>query len=289
MVPVKSAGFVLAIVIVIGAAGLGAQSPSGFPVDPGFGFPKTPVVNPVPQGFLGKNWAMDRQVSDPALKGNCGNLKIEGACETPVNLLEPLFNGRMRAWIQIFHSGGQYDEVMSPKWTCVAAGIQTGLQEAYLFNFTANSDSIVQNWEQSNWSRMIWVDGRPHPAATEAYYHGHSIARVISPTEFWVHSSNFTFDTDGWDDHTHLPTSHMKQLLEKYKLVDNNTMMIEFTVIDPVFLKGPFTWRKQYKVSNDKFVDRWDCDPQATIPEVYQTEKPRYNDDTEWLKFNPFK
>jgi hypothetical protein len=204
MVPLKNAAIVL--VIMIGAATLAAQSPQGFPVDPGFGFPKTPVVNPVPQGFLGKNWAMDRMVTDPALKGNCGNLHIEGACETPVNLLEPLFNGRMKAWIQVFHSGGQYDEVMSPKWTCVAAGIQTGLQEAYLFNFTANSDSIVQNWEQSNWSRMIWVDGRPHPAATEAYYHGHSIGRVISPTEFWVHTSNFTFDTDGWDDHTHLPT-----------------------------------------------------------------------------------
>jgi hypothetical protein len=86
-----------AMVIMAGAAEPGAQSPAGFPNDPGYGFPKTPVVNPVAQGFLGKNWALDRQIKDPAFRGNCGSLKIDGACETPVNLLEPLFlNGRMR-------------------------------------------------------------------------------------------------------------------------------------------------------------------------------------------------
>ena len=200
--------------------------------------------------------------------------------------LEPVFNGRMRAWIQLFHAGGQYAEVMSPKWSCVAAGIQTGLQEAYLFSFTANPEVILQKWEQSNWERVIWMDGRPHPPLIQAFYHGHSIGRVVSPTEFIVHTSNFTFDTDGFDDHSHLPTSHLKQLVERYTLVDKDTMTIEFTIIDPVFLKAPFTWKKQYKVTDQQLVDRWDCDPGATYPEVFQTEKPRYADETEWTKYN---
>jgi hypothetical protein len=275
-----------AMVIMAGAADAVAQSPAGFPTDPGYGFPKTPVVNPVAQEFLGKNWGMERS-KDSALRGNCGSLKIDGACETPVDKLEPLFNGRMRAWIQLFHSGGTYDEVMSPKWSCAAAGIQTGLQEAYLFRFTANSNALLQQWEQSNWTRTIYMDGRPHPPLVELFYHGHSIGRVVSPTEFLVHTSNFTFDTDGFDDHSHLPTSHMKQLVERYILVDKDTMQIEFTIIDPVFLKAPFTWKKQYKVSDQELVDRWDCDPDATYPEVYQTERPRYADDTEYLKYNP--
>jgi hypothetical protein len=295
MVPVKNAALayrkiwssaLFAIVIAAGAADVAAQSPEGFPNDPGYGFPKTPVVNPVAQGFLGKNWAMERS-KDPALRGNCGSLKIEGACETPVDKLEPLFNGRMRGWIQLFHGGGTYDEVMSPKWSCAAAGIQTGLQEAYLFRFTANSNALLQQWEQSNWTRTIYMDGRPHPPLVELFYHGHSIGRVVSPTEFLVHTSNFTFDTDGFDDHSHLPTSHLKQLVERYILVDKDTMQIEFTIIDPVFLKAPFTWKKQYKVTDQELVDRWDCDPGATYPEVYQTEKPRYADDTEYLKYNP--
>jgi hypothetical protein len=275
-----------AMVMMGGGAGVGAQSPAGFPNDPGFGFPATPVVNPVAQGFLGKNWGMERS-KDPLLRGNCGPLKIDGACETPVDRLEPLFNGRMRAWIQLFHSGGTYDEVMSPKWSCAAAGLQTGLQEAYLFRLTANSNALLQQWEQSNWTRTIWMDGRPHPPLVEAFYHGHSIGRVVSPTEFLVHTSNFTFDTDGFDDHSHLPTSHLKQLVERYILVDKDTMQIEFTITDPVFLKAPFSWKKQYKVSDQELVARWDCDPGATYPEVYQTERPRYADDTEYLKYNP--
>lgn len=278
---------VLIAILVAAAAAVSAQSPAGFPNDPGNGFPRTPVINPIAVGFLGKNWAMDRQVKDPALRGNCGTILKGGACETPVDRLEPLFNGRMKAWIQVFHAGGEYDEVMSPKWSCAAAGIQTGLQEAYLFNFTANPEAVLQNWEQSNWTRTIYVDGRPHPPLIQNFYHGHSIGRVVSPTEFIVHTANFTFDTDGFDDHSHLPTSHLKQLTERYVLVDKDTMTIEFTIVDPVFLKAPFTWKKQYKVTTQKMVERWDCDPEATYPEVYQTEKPRYGDDTEWLKFNP--
>jgi hypothetical protein len=278
---------VLIAMIVAAASTLAAQSPAGFPNDPGNGLPKTPLINPIAQGFLGRNWALDRQVKDPALRGNCGSILQGGACETPVDRLEPLFNGRMRGWIQLFHAGGQYDEVMSPKWSCVAAGIQTGLQEAYLFNFTANPEAVLQNWEQSNWTRTIYIDGRPHPPLIQAFYHGHSIGRVVSPTEFVVHTANYTFDTDGFDDHSHLPTSHLKQLTERYVLVDKDTMTIEFTIVDPVFLKAPFTWKKQYKVSNQKMVERWDCDPEATYPEVYQTEKPRYGDDTEWFKYNP--
>jgi hypothetical protein len=273
-----------AALFVVGGAPLSAQSPAGFPNDPGHGFPKTPVVNPVAQAFLGKNWALDRTVKDPALRGNCGSLGIGGACETPVDRLEPLFNGRMRGWIQLFHAGG-YDEVMSAKWACTAAGIQTGLQEAYLFNFTASPEALLQKWEQSNWTRVIYMDGRPHPPLIQAFYHGHSIGRVVSPTELIVHTSSFTFDPDGFDDHSHLPTSHLKQLTERYILLDKDTMQIEFTIVDPVFLKAPFTWKKQYKVTNQQLVSRWDCDPAATLPEVYQTEKPRYNDDTEWIKY----
>ena len=47
----------LAILMAIGAEGLAAQSPAGFPVDPGYGFPKTPVINPIPKG----SWARTGQ------------------------------------------------------------------------------------------------------------------------------------------------------------------------------------------------------------------------------------
>ena len=246
-------------------------------------FPKPPTVSAVPLAFTG-TWRGDNPRGDSEFGGNCGSLKDHYGnprqlCEFPVDRLEPFMNGRMRAWIEFF------DETMSPRWTCVAAGIQTGLQEGYLWEFSANPDALLQRWEQSNWIRPIYMDGRPHPPAMVSLYHGHSIGRVVSPTEIVVHTSNFTFDPDGWDDHSHLATSHRKQLTERYMLQDNDTLIIEFTVDDPIFLKSPFTWRKRYRRTQEPFVSKWDCDPDASLQELYTTIPQKYPDDTEFAKW----
>jgi hypothetical protein len=167
----------------------------------------------------------------------------------------------------------------------VAAGIQTGLQENYLWEFSATPDALIQRWEQSNWARYIYTDGRPHPPHMISLYHGHSIAKVVSPTEIIVDSTNFTFDPDGWDDHSHLATSHRKHLTERYMLTGPDTMIVEFTVDDPIFLKSPFTWRKQYRRTQQPFVSKWDCDPEATLQELYTTIPQKYPDDTEFAKW----
>ena len=246
-------------------------------------FPKTPTVSPVSLAFMG-TWTGDNPRGDSEFGGNCGSLKDHYGnprelCEFPVDKLEPFMNGRMRAWIAFF------DETMSPRWTCVAAGIQTGLQEGYLWEFSTTPDALLQRWEQSNWIRSIYMDGRPHPPALVSLYHGHSIGKVVSPTEIVVHTANFTFDPDGWDDHSHLATSHRKQLTERYLLQDNDTLIIEFTVDDPIFLKSPFTWRKRYRRTQEPFVSKWDCDPDASLQELYTTIPQRYPDDSEFAKW----
>lgn len=274
----KIAGVVLAVLLVGGAAGVSAQAQKTEDL-----FPKIPTVSPVPLAFMG-TWRGDNPRGSSEFGGNCGSLKDHYGqprelCEFPVDKLEPFLNGRMRAWIEFF------DETMSPRWTCVAAGIQTGLQEGYLWEFSATPDALIQRWEQSNWVRYLYTDGRPHPPAMIALYHGHSIARVVSPTEVVVHSSNFTFDPDGWDDHSHLATSHRKQLTERYTLQDNDTMIAEFTVDDPIFLKSPFTWRKRFRRTQQNFVSKWDCDPDASLQELYTTIPQKYPDDTEFAKW----
>lgn len=263
------------LTVAIGAAAQGSRTEDLFP--------KMPTVSPVPLAFMG-TWRGDNPRGSSEFGGNCGSLKDHYGnprelCEFPVDKLEPYMNGRMRAWIEFF------DETMSPRWTCVAAGIQTGLQEGYLWEFSANPDALLQRWEQSNWIRPIYTDGRPHPPAMVSLYHGHAIAKVLSPTEIVVHTSNFTFDPDGWDDHSHLATSHRKQLTERYLLQDNDTLIIEFTVDDPIFLKEPFTWRKRFRRTQQPFVAKWDCDPDASLQELYTTIPQKYPDDTEFAKW----
>ncbi len=186
---------VMAIALVVSAPHLAAQAPAAgqTPVEK-FAplFPKVPTINAVHRDFLG-TWRGNNPRGNTEVGGNCGSLKDHYGnprelCEFPVSKLEPYMNGRMRAWIEFF------DEVLSPRWDCVAAGIQTGLQEGYLWEFSTTPDKLLQRWEQSNWIRDIYTDGRPHPPTTEAFYHGHSIGKVLSPTEIVVDSTNFTFD-----------------------------------------------------------------------------------------------
>ena len=270
----------LAIVIAAGSTELVAQ---GLPKE-GF-FPPAPTISTVPRTFIG-TWKGNNPRGAQEGGGNCGSLKDHYGnprelCEFPVDQLEPHMNGRMRAWIEFF------DEPLSPRWDCVAAGIQTGLQEGYLWEFSTTPDSMVQRWEQSNWVRYIWMDGRPHPPATEVYYHGHSIGKMEAPNMLVVDSTNFTFDPDGFDDHSHLATSVRKHLIERYIMTGSDTMTVEFTIEDPIFLKSNFTWKHTYNKSAQGFISQWDCDPEAGHEELYRTIPQKYPDDSEFLKYNP--
>jgi hypothetical protein len=279
------AGFIAVFVAAITIAGSMELMAQGLPKE-GF-FPPTPTITPVPRDFTGTWRGLNPRGSQEG-GGNCGSLKDHYGnprelCEFPVDKLEPFMNGRLRAWIQFF------DEPLSPRWDCVAAGIQTGLQEGYLWEFSTTPDAVVQRWEQSNWVRYIWMDGRPHPPAQDVFYHGHSIGKMESPNVLVVDSTNFTFDPDGWDDHSHLATSTRKHLVERYILdpKDPDKMTVEFTVDDPIFLKSPFTWKHFYNKTNRTFVSQWDCDPEAGHEELYRTIPQKYPDDTEFLKYNP--
>ena len=134
---------VLAMVIVASAPHLRAQNPANKA-----GFTPTPTVTVMPRDFTG-TYRTDNARGPGDDGGNCGSLKDEYGngrldCEYPVNKLEPYMNGRMRAWIAFF------DEPLSPRWTCVGAGLQTGLQEGYLWQFSTRPDEVVQSWEQSS-------------------------------------------------------------------------------------------------------------------------------------------
>ncbi len=239
---------------------------------------QNPTISPVPSNFHG-TW----RKTSPG--GNCGSLRDPFGgprefCQFPVDQLEPLLNGRARAWIEFS------DETLSPRWACVAAGIQTVLTDAggYLWSISTRPDAVVQSFEQSNWVRYIWMDGRSHPPATDIFYHGHSIGRMEGDV-LVVETTNFTFDPDGWDDQSHIATSHLKTLTERYIPTGPESVEIEFTVEDPVFLKAPFTWSHTYERTDTPFIGSWDCDPEVGLRELYQSIPSRYEDDTTPAKY----
>jgi hypothetical protein len=254
---------------------LAAQRPtSSFPE------PKRGVsYDQFPHGLLG-NWR------PPSFRGpaNCGSLKDErgnprGACQYPVDRFEKVMNDRARAWLQFF------DEPISPKWSCTSGNVLTELNDIYMWNISANDDAILQHFEQSNWRREIYIDGRPHPPATQVFYQGHSIGWMEGET-LVVEAMNFAFDPDGIDDQSHIATSHMKKQTERYALkADDKMMDLTITIEDPIFFNAPITWTMEVKKTDETFTGEWFCDPDVGLHHLYSTTPQRYKDDILFEKY----
>jgi hypothetical protein len=265
----------VAVAMLAGASDLSAQL---------FDNPRIPISSPVPQAFVGTwDWNMPRQ-SCGSVVDSFGKLINDGRpwCQWPIDQLEKVMNGRARAWEKVFSS----DDAMSPRWTCVAAGLGTVLTEGYLRTFSKRADALVMHFEQSNWTRYIYTDGRKHTAPTDIFYHGDSIGWMEGDT-FVVETTNLTFDQDGYDDQAHIPRSHMAKITEHYRIkdIDGDNMELAITVEDPLFLKEPFTYVGALKRTRQTPVGSWDCDPDVAAKELYETFKNPYPDDTTAEKY----
>jgi hypothetical protein len=262
----------LGIGVIAGQLDLLAQRPeSSFPhAKPGVTYEN------IPHDLIG-NWKPFPE------NRNCGSLKDErgtprGTCQYPVDQLEKIMNDRARAWIKFF------DEPISPKWSCVSGNVTTELGDIYMWNFSATEEAVTQVFEQSNWPRYIYIDGRPHPPATQVFYQGHAIG-WMDGDDFIVETMNFAFDPDGMDDQSHIATSHMKKQTERYKLVDKDNMVLTVTVEDPIFFNEPFSWTIKLKKMTTPFTGEWFCDPDVGLHHLYSTAPQRYKDDKLFEKY----
>jgi len=153
-----------------------------------------------------------------------------------------------------------------------------------MWTLSLTPEAVLQHFEQSNWVRHIWVDGRPHPRAEERFYQGHSIGRMDGDV-FVVETTNFTFDPDGFDDQSHIATSHMKKVTERYKVAGKDPrtgkdfLEVEITVEDPIFLNAPFTFTYKFYRPTRENTYEWQCDPEVGLHHLYNSAHQRYPDD----------
>jgi hypothetical protein len=249
----------LAIVLVVGATDVAAQS-----------LPEFPKRRPIPEfarGLIG-TW-----VRSEAVRGNCGKLVDQNGqprrnCALPVDQL-PL-HPRTYAWTTYF------DELQSPVYECAAHTVPTLLGDVRPFYVSIEMDSVLINYEMGNTFRRIWTDGRGHPPPYQLFYQGHAIGRWENDA-LLVETTNFTFDPDGMDDHAHRPTSVRKRVIERYTVPEPDLMKIDITLEDPLFLTRPFTWSHTWKKTTNRPLDGWaECDPDTTRREIELTVPDKY-------------
>jgi hypothetical protein len=180
-------------------------------------------------------------------------------------------NARMRAWPEYF------DEPMSGMWDCAPAPLPSILSHPTPTNIVQRPDRILISYEHDDGRRTIWMDGRRHPPASELFYHGHSIGHYEGDVLI-IETTNFTFDPDGLDDHGHLPSSPRKRLTERYTRTGPDSLELEITVEDSLFLTEPFTWTRQIQRTTYPPGEWGACDPEQARRQLDTIPVSKYPD-----------
>src|SRR5688572_532700 len=109
---------------------------------------KIPTISPVPNDFVGNwDWTTPRQSCGSSRDSYGQVVTFEGTadgrvvCQWPIDRLEKVLNGRGRAWRTFTLNGA--DDAISPRWTCVAAGLGTVLTDGYARGFYKNADAVM--------------------------------------------------------------------------------------------------------------------------------------------------
>jgi len=110
--------------------------------------------------------------------------------------------------------------------------------------------------------RIVYMDGRGHPDASERTHEGHSIGSwegetlVVDTTNFAAHRSPYQ---------NGIPSGARKRVVERYTLTqDGRGMTIEFTLEDPEFIAEPMTYTRQLVFTPEADMSQFNCDLEST-------------------------
>ena len=108
-----------------------------------------------------------------------------------------------------------------------------------LGQIVATPDMMVFMQETFHGYQLIPTDGRAHRNAIPPSYRGDSVGHWEGDT-FVVETKNFTDDTWIYAEGRVSIHSQALRIVERYNLVDANTLTVDATLEDPEVLTGPF-------------------------------------------------
>jgi hypothetical protein len=153
------------------------------------------------------------------------------------------FLGGARNWA-VTDKGKAAMAIVDPKATtqkdCIPIGAPALMFYPVANTITVQRDRVVMKVDWMDSERVIYLDGRKHPAATETSLLGHSVGRWEGST-LVVETTNFKEHANGLS--TALPSGTKKKLTERFSLgPDGKTLVYSGTVEDPDYLVKPVEW-----------------------------------------------
>ena len=125
-----------------------------------------------------------------------------------------------------------------------------------------DDDTITIRSQFFDQQRTVYMDGRPHPQATERFHEGHSIG-------FWE-GETLVVDTTNFADHRSpyqngVPAGAEKHVVQRFELADGGTRLaVEFTLEDPQFIAQAMTHGRKLIYSPEADMSPFNCDLEST-------------------------
>jgi len=127
---------------------------------------------------------------------------------------------------------------------CIPVGAPALMFYPVANTITVQRDRVVMKVDWMDSERIMYLDGRTHPPASDTFLHGHSVGRWEGDT-LVVETTNFKEHPIGLS--TSLPGSIQKRVTERFRLGQDGKSLIYSGVIeDPVYLTRPVEWSGQW-------------------------------------------
>jgi hypothetical protein len=154
----------------------------------------------------------------------------------------------------------------NPELTCISKPTPSMIVYTDLYpleiEFNDSDETIEIRSQYFDVERIVYMDGREHPAADERYHHGHSVGRwdgdvlIVDTANFADHRSPYQ---------NGIPAGAQKHVVERYRLgEDGRRMAVEFFLEDPEYIVGSMTHSRDLLYSPQMAMIPFDCDLEAT-------------------------
>ncbi len=233
---------ILGIVIAFAAPLLLAQQPGGADDIPDFNGVWLAGGGGAPQGGMGA----------PGGMGPPGGMGATGGMGAP--------GGRTRAQVtrEAQRVMDDYDLLVDdPAYVCSASSISRAWGNPTPTELEQHADRVILRHEYMDVERIIYIDGRDHPADAEPNVFGNSIG--------WYEGSTLVIDTVGFSPSvistvSGIPQTETLHAVERLTLSDDGqTFRRELMYEDPATFTAPWTSSRTYQRRPDITMLPWDC------------------------------
>lgn len=157
------------------------------------------------------------------------------------------FLGGGRSW-PVTERGRQamdsVDPLETPQKDCIPIAAPGLMFYPVADTISVGPDQVVMQVDWMDTERVIYMDGRDHPPASETFLHGHSVGHWEGDT-LVVDSRNYTAHPMGLS--TSLPGSTQKHLTERFSPgEDGRTLIYSGIMEDPEYLLEPVEWSGEW-------------------------------------------